>query len=109
MYNEFQKNISNCDGVCFAFSGIGMAKAKSGGGGFKAPASTTKSLTPSTNQQQLRHQKLMRQRQMLQKHLSLMQLQIIQRIMQAQILQIKLTLLQIQQTISNLVAVGVVL
>lgn len=35
--------------VCvFAFSGIGMAKAKSGGGGFKAPASTTKSLTPST-------------------------------------------------------------
>ena len=33
--------------VCvFAFSGIGMAKAK--GGGFKAPASTTKSLTPST-------------------------------------------------------------
>lgn len=35
--------------VCvFAFSGIGMAKAKSGGGGFKAPASTTKSVTPST-------------------------------------------------------------
>lgn len=35
--------------VCFfAFSGIGMAKAKSGGGSFKAPASTTKSLTPST-------------------------------------------------------------
>ena len=35
--------------VCvFAFSGIGMAKAKSGGGGFKAPASTTKYLTPST-------------------------------------------------------------
>ena len=35
--------------VCvFAFSGIGMAKAKLGGGGFKAPASTTKSLTPST-------------------------------------------------------------
>lgn len=32
----------------FAFSGIGMAKAKSGGGGFKAPASTTKSVTPST-------------------------------------------------------------
>lgn len=35
--------------VCvFAFSGIGMAKAKYGGGGFKAPASTTKSVTPST-------------------------------------------------------------
>lgn len=35
--------------VCvFAFSGISMAKAKSGGGGFKAPASTTKSVTPST-------------------------------------------------------------
>ena len=35
--------------VCvFAFSGIGIPKAKSGGGGFKAPASTTKSVTPST-------------------------------------------------------------
>lgn len=35
--------------VCvFAFSGIGMAKAKVGGGGMKAPTTTSKSLAPST-------------------------------------------------------------